>query len=121
MLSNVIVKYVNFVDFIIQESKIDSSNDLNSIVINMDEEIFYTYKAIKGPNYFWMILNEGSKLSYLIFFNSIKKKPLSKSDFVEEVARKCPKDFQWMLFHPEIFNGEYFKDSEEITPKSGEK
>jgi len=111
-MRQVIISDVNFVNFIVKNERNERLS--NSIVVVMDDIDSSSYKALRGPNYLWMIVKDGNSLSYLIFFDSGKKKPLTKEDFIEVIATKCPDSFDWALFHPEIFEGIYLKDGGEL-------
>lgn len=42
-------------------------------------------------------------------YSSDNQTDLSKEEFIDFVSSNYPEDFQWMLFHPEIFEGYYYE------------
>ena len=111
-MSKVFITEIDFSDFIVTYCKDGDPSD--SIVVNLEGTPERYYNGIIGSNYFWTIVNDNRGcLRYFFFSEKISTKNLSKEDFLEKIAKARPRDFSWLLFHPEIFEGKYYKDGSE--------
>ena len=80
-----------------------------TVVMNGDEIVpnnVYTILSAHNYGWDWQISCGPNHIRYYMLYGSV-----TKEVFIDSIRKEYPNDFEWLLFHPEIFLGEYVENS----------